>query len=194
MKRIKSSTRKHKSQKNTSKNTSFGLETDDQPVIRSSKDISQDVQSVAEAVSAPNSTDELSSVVSDETGFRSQGSDPSSIDEETVKVTAFYEGEDDSLATRQAKGNLQIQGKWRGVDPVVFFKDEKTINSIRSFYGISDFFPLDRHLVTRNSDANHVKRIYYISKSAQDIVELNFKVGQKLKITSLGLKVFVSNF
>lgn len=189
MKRIGRSTRRLKSPKNTS----LGLHSDDQPVARFSKDILQDVQTVAEAASTPNSTDELSSTVSDETGFRSRGSDPSSKDEETVKVLGFFEGEDDSVATRQTKGNLQIQGKWRGVDPIVFFKDEKTINSIRSFYGISDLFPLDSHLVTRNRDANHVKRIYYISKSAQDILELNFKVGQKLKITSLGLKVFVSN-
>lgn len=188
MKRIGRSTRRHKSQKNTS----LGLESDDQQVAKSFKDVSQEVQSVDEAASSPNSTNELSSVVSDETGFRSQASDPSSKDEETVKVSAFYEGEDDSLATRPTKENQQIQGKWRGVDPVVFFRDEKIINSVRSFYGISDLFPLDGHLVTRNSDANHVKRIYYVSKSAQDILELNFKVGQKLKITSLGLKVFVS--
>lgn len=129
-------------------------------MARSSKDVSQDDQSVAQPASVPDSTDELSSLVSDE--------------------------------TIQTKGKLQIQGKWRGVDPVVFFRDENTINSIRSFYGISDLFPLDGSLVTRNSDANHVKRIYYISKSVHDILELNFKVGQKLKITSLGLKVFVS--
>ncbi|PKA65867.1 multisite-specific tRNA:(cytosine-C5)-methyltransferase [Apostasia shenzhenica] len=104
------------------------------------------------------------------------------------------ESEDCSRENRKTKGNVQMQGRWRGVDPVVFFRDEKTINSIRSFYGISDLFLLDGHLVTRNSDANHVKRIYYISKSAHDIVELNAKVGQKLKITSLGLKYLFPPF
>ncbi|CAL0329934.1 unnamed protein product [Lupinus luteus] len=89
-----------------------------------------------------------------------------------------------------AKRKLQIQGKWRGVDPVVFFKDEAIINSIRAFYGISEQFPLDGHLVTRNNEAGHVKRIYYVSKSVKDVIKLNFSVGQQLKITSVGLKMF----
>ncbi|KAG2635622.1 hypothetical protein PVAP13_2NG400100 [Panicum virgatum] len=46
------------------------------------------------------------------------------------------------------------------------------------------------HLVTRNPDTSHVKRIYYVSKSVQDVLELNIKVGERLKITSLGLKIF----
>ncbi|XP_020114632.1 tRNA (cytosine(34)-C(5))-methyltransferase-like isoform X2 [Ananas comosus] len=86
--------------------------------------------------------------------------------------------------------DVERKGKWRGVDPVVFFTDEKTINSILSFYGINDAFPLYGHLVTRNSDANHVKRIYYISNSVQEVLQLNDQVGQRLKITSLGLKIF----
>lgn len=90
------------------------------------------------------------------------------------------------------KRKLQIQGKWRGVDPVVFFKDEAIISSIKTFYGIKDSFPLSGHLVTRNLDNNHVKRIYYISKSVKNVLELNFSVGQQLKITSIGLKMFVS--
>jgi len=85
----------------------------------------------------------------------------------------------------------QNQGRWRGVDPVIFFKDEVTIKSIVSFYGIKDSFPLEGHLVTRNPDTSHVKRIYYVSKSVQDVLELNIKVGERLKITSLGLKIFV---
>ncbi|XVF59014.1 hypothetical protein PTKIN_Ptkin07bG0239800 [Pterospermum kingtungense] len=46
------------------------------------------------------------------------------------------------------------------------------------------------HLVTRNNESNHVKRIYYVSKSVKDVLELNFRVGQQLKITSVGLKMF----
>ncbi|CAN6204756.1 unnamed protein product [Urochloa humidicola] len=84
----------------------------------------------------------------------------------------------------------QGQGRWRGVDPVIFFKDEVTVKSIVSFYGIKDSFPLEGHLVTRNPDTSHVKRIYYVSKSVQDVLELNIKVGERLKITSLGLKIF----
>lgn len=90
------------------------------------------------------------------------------------------------------KRKLQTQGKWKGVDPVVFFKDEAVINSIKTFYGIVESFPLYSHLVTRNEDTNHVKRIYYISKSVKELLELNFQVGQPLKIASIGLKMFVS--
>lgn len=90
------------------------------------------------------------------------------------------------------KRKLQIQGKWRGVDPVVFFKDEAIISSIRDFYGIDEKFPFSGHLVTRNDDTSHVKRIYYISKSVKDVLQLNLSVGQQLKITSVGLKMFVS--
>ncbi|KAG6518801.1 hypothetical protein ZIOFF_022282 [Zingiber officinale] len=92
--------------------------------------------------------------------------------------------------TKAAKGKLQTEGKWRGVDPVVFFKNHAIINSIRSYYGISDSFPLDDHLVTRNTDPNHIKRIYYISKSVNNILQLNIQSGERLKITSLGLKIF----
>ncbi|XP_022978420.1 tRNA (cytosine(34)-C(5))-methyltransferase-like isoform X1 [Cucurbita maxima] len=88
------------------------------------------------------------------------------------------------------KRKLQIQGKWKGVDPVVLFKDETVIDSIKTFYGINEAFPLFGHLVTRNTDTNHVKRIYYVSKSVKDVLELNFSVGQQLKITSIGLKMF----
>lgn len=90
-----------------------------------------------------------------------------------------------------SKRKLRIQSKWRGVDPVVFFKDEVIIKNIKAFYGIHDQFPLDGHLVTRNSDTSHVKRIYYVSKAVKNVLELN-SVGQQLKITSVGLKIFVS--
>ncbi|KAI5426412.1 hypothetical protein KIW84_032003, partial [Lathyrus oleraceus] len=85
---------------------------------------------------------------------------------------------------------LNKVGKWRGVDPVIFFKDESIIKSIEAFYGIDEQFPLDGHLVTRNSDTSNVKRIYYISKSVKNVLELNLSVGQQLKITSVGLKIF----
>ncbi|KAF5200787.1 Ribosomal rna small subunit methyltransferase f [Thalictrum thalictroides] len=91
---------------------------------------------------------------------------------------------------REGNRRLQSQGKWRGVDPVVIFQDEATINGIREFYGINESFPFYDHLVTRNSDVERVKRIYYISKSVQDVLKLNIQVGQRLKITSVGLKIF----
>lgn len=53
------------------------------------------------------------------------------------------------------KRKLQMQGKWKGVDPVVFFKDTTIISRIKTFYGIDESFMLHGQLVTRNSDANH---------------------------------------
>lgn len=90
------------------------------------------------------------------------------------------------------KRKLKNQGKWKGIDPVILLKEESVINSIKAFYGIDDSFPLYGHLVTRNNDTDSVKRIYYISKSVKDVLELNILAGQQLKIASVGLKMFVS--
>ncbi|KAG5029668.1 hypothetical protein JHK87_013182 [Glycine soja] len=115
---------------------------------------------------------------------------PVTCEEQNSKETREPDNVQNTTKRVPGKRKLQIQGKWRGVDPVVFFKDETIINSIKDFYGIDERFPFNGHLVTRNSDTNHVKRIYYISKSVKDVLELNFKVGQQLKITSIGMKMF----
>ncbi|KAJ8544025.1 hypothetical protein K7X08_025643 [Anisodus acutangulus] len=83
-----------------------------------------------------------------------------------------------------------MQGKWRGVDPVIFYKEEAFVGKIKEFYGIKESFLFEGHLITRNSDMNHVKRIYYVSKSVKDVLHLNFLAGQQLKIASVGLKMF----
>lgn len=119
--------------------------------------------------------------------------DPSNIsNQDSEETKALVNGETDS-GKAAGKRKLQLQGKWKGVDPVLFFKDESIINSIKMFYGIDESFPFDGHLISRNSDKNHVKRIYYVSKSVKDVLGLNFRVGQQLKIASIGLKMFVSN-
>ncbi|KAG8383552.1 hypothetical protein BUALT_Bualt04G0025500 [Buddleja alternifolia] len=88
------------------------------------------------------------------------------------------------------KRKLQMQGRWRGVDPVIFYKEEAVVNRIMEFYGIKESFPFKGHLITRNEDMNHVKRIYYVSNSVKDVLELNLLAGQQLKIASVGLKMF----
>ncbi|KAL3630209.1 hypothetical protein CASFOL_023193 [Castilleja foliolosa] len=90
----------------------------------------------------------------------------------------------------KGKRKLQIQGRWRGVDPVIFYKDDTVVGKIMEFYGIRDSFPIKGHLITRNDDMNHVKRIYYVSNSVKEVLELNFLAGQQLKIASVGLKMF----
>lgn len=109
------------------------------------------------------------------------------VDSEETEVPVNKETKSESTG---GKRKLQIQGKWKGIDPVIFFNDETIINSIKTFYGIDDSFQLSGHLISRNSDTNRVKRIYYVSKSVKDALELNFRVGQQLKITSVGLKMF----
>ncbi|KAM7276664.1 hypothetical protein ACFE04_018530 [Oxalis oulophora] len=97
---------------------------------------------------------------------------------------------DQKAATGNVIRKRHLQTQWKGVDPVVFLKDENVIESIKTFYGLIESFPFEGHLITRNSDTSHVKRIYYISKSIKDILELNLRSGQQLKITSVGLKMF----
>ena len=108
---------------------------------------------------------------------------------ETIKE----EKEANSSSHAGDKRKVPMQGKWKGFDPVVFLKDETLIDSIKEFYGIRDeSFPLYGHLVTRNTDTSSVKRIYYVSKSVKEVLQLNFAVAQQLKIASVGLKMFVS--
>lgn len=120
-----------------------------------------------------------------------------SLDNEPVQTLKDEVPEDQGVGDEDAgpekpgtKRKLQIQGKWKGLDPVLLFNDETVINSIKNFYGIDDSFPLYGHLVSRNSDTESVKRIYYISKSVKDVLKLNLLTGEQLKIASVGLKMF----
>ncbi|KAL0449314.1 UNVERIFIED_CONTAM: RNA cytosine-C(5)-methyltransferase NSUN2 [Sesamum latifolium] len=90
------------------------------------------------------------------------------------------------------KRKLQIQGRWRGVDPVIFYKDEAVVGRIMEFYGIKDSLPFKGHLITRNNDMNHVKRITTYH-SVKEVLELNFLAGQQLKIASVGLKMLATD-
>ncbi|CAF2146307.1 BnaAnng31670D [Brassica napus] len=39
----------------------------------------------------------------------------------------------------------------------------------------------------------NVKRIYYVSRLVKDVLELHLAVGQKIKVASVGLKMFSSS-
>jgi len=91
-----------------------------------------------------------------------------------------------------AIGRIQRQGRWKGVDPVLFLKDEKIIKSLVEFYGIKDTFPVHQHLVVRSEDLTRCKRIYYVSASVSSTIQQNYRAGEQMKITSAGLKIFVS--
>ncbi|XP_052188325.1 uncharacterized protein LOC127798767 [Diospyros lotus] len=147
-------------------------------------------------MSSEKEEEEETRVVSDEdllgNGLEeAEDSNPSKIREEKVEeeTQAPVDGETGSKVVG-GKRKLQTQGKWRGVDPVVFYTNNAIVDSIKTFYGIDESFPFNGHLVTRNSDTNHVKRIYYVSRSVKEVLELNLRGGQQLKITSVGLKMF----
>lgn len=174
------------------------LQGDDKPFVKPPNQILEDSNGV-EVISGVGTDEKFSEAASEADLIDTESGGAAA--EPTLCSTCDEPNSENARATdhmetdpRKAGGKrkLQKQGKWKGVDPVVFFKDEAIINSIKSFYGIDDSFPLNGHLVTRNSDTNHVKRIYYISKPVKDVLELNFSVGQQLKITSIGMKMFVS--
>jgi len=87
---------------------------------------------------------------------------------------------------------LQMRGRWRGIDPILFYHEEAAVGQIKAFYGIKESFPFKGHLIVRNTDIDHVKRVYYVSKSVKEALELNFLAGEQLKIAAVGLKMFVS--
>ncbi|GAU19133.1 hypothetical protein TSUD_79560 [Trifolium subterraneum] len=150
------------------------------PQINSSE---SKLEEVLEAVPEENVNDNVSNKEDLEVS-------PLTCEEHNSEETEKPHNEENTEKKFPSKRKLQIQGQWRGVDPVVYFKDEAIINSIRTFYGIDERFPFNGHLITRNSDTSHVKRIYYVSKFVKDILQLNFAVGQQLKITSVGMKMF----
>jgi multisite-specific tRNA:(cytosine-C5)-methyltransferase len=167
-----------KSEQNISKDRTEKLE----------KDLGSDKASSEENIVHQQVIDNTNVLDGEQNGDRdNKSSKDKSSEDSKVNVNEAEKGQ---AGTRDRR-RQQNQGRWRGVDPVIFFKDEVTVKSIVSFYGITDSFPLEGHLVTRNPDTSHVKRIYYVSKSVQDVLELNIKVGERLKITSLGLKIFV---
>lgn len=172
------------------------LQLDDKPCVNLLNQIVEDTNGL-EVVSADGTDEKLSGAAS-EADLIDNETDGAAVEPDTCITCEEHNSEEAEAPGHRetdpkkagGKRKLQTQGKWKGVDPVVFFKDEAIVTSIMTFYGIDDSFPLKGHLVTRNNDTNHVKRIYYISKSVKDVLELNFSVGQQLKITSIGLKMF----
>ncbi|KAG2579448.1 RNA cytosine-C(5)-methyltransferase NSUN2-like isoform X3 [Panicum virgatum] len=117
--------------------------------------------------------------------------DNQTSNDNSTEVEMVFNGVESSRAESGDSMRLQKQSRWKGVDPVLFFKDEVVIKSIISFFGIKESFPLRGHLVTRSTD--NARRIYYVSKSVKNILELNTEVGEQLKIVSLGIKMFESH-
>ncbi|TVU05452.1 hypothetical protein EJB05_48616 [Eragrostis curvula] len=118
-------------------------------------------------------------------------SENSVVDQQLIEVADHVELlESDQAESGDTMQKSQNQSRWKGVDPVLFLEDEVVIESLVSFFGIQESFPFRGHLVTRSIQANNARRIYYISKSVQEILQLNLEVGEQLKIASLGLRMF----
>lgn len=113
-----------------------------------------------------------------------------SRDKNSTEVEMVFSDVESTQAESGDIMKLQKQSRWKGVDPVLFLNDQAVIKDIISFFGIKESFSLEGHLVTRSTD--NARRIYYISKSVKEILELNAEVGGQLKIASLGVKMFVS--
>ena len=141
-----------------------------------------------------NMEEELGEMGSLEDGVEEKSKDDHSQCEENKEKNAEF-GVNDQVHVdlKNKSGRVQRQGNWKGVDPVLFLRDEALIMSIISFYGIKETFPLRGHLVTRSEDTSRLKRIYYVSESVSNVMKMNFRSGEQIKITSIGLKLFVRN-
>ncbi|KAM3344736.1 RNA cytosine-C(5)-methyltransferase NSUN2 isoform X2 [Capsicum galapagoense] len=140
---------------------------------------------------------QLSEATMDDADILENGKDEAPLDADCTKILdekrLQFEPSSDGRAGPElvrGRGKLQTQGRWRGVDPILFYGDEAAVGQIKAFYGIKESFPFKGHLIVRNSDISHVKRVYYVSKSVKEVLELNFLAGEQLKIAAVGLKMF----
>ncbi|KAL1306063.1 hypothetical protein AAFC00_004189 [Neodothiora populina] len=85
--------------------------------------------------------------------------------------------------TKQRRNNQPHEEPFKYLSP-----DHEELESIFSFYQISDRFPRDRFMV-RNASGNPVKAIYYTTALAKDILTKN--EGRGMKFVHSGVKMFV---
>lgn len=100
------------------------------------------------------------------------------------------DGAEVAVPPDKPKSRFQQQGKWRGVDPVIFLQDEVIIQTLIDYYGLDDSFPLRGRLITRSEDSTRLKRIYFVSEGVSDTIRGNCSAGYPMKVTSAGLKIF----
>eukprot|EP00193_Tetraselmis_chui_P019235 CAMPEP_0177793138 /NCGR_PEP_ID=MMETSP0491_2-20121128/24910_1 /TAXON_ID=63592 /ORGANISM="Tetraselmis chuii, Strain PLY429" /LENGTH=881 /DNA_ID=CAMNT_0019315623 /DNA_START=13 /DNA_END=2658 /DNA_ORIENTATION=- len=79
-------------------------------------------------------------------------------------------------------------GKFRGMDPISPVTDPTILDSIYSFYGLPEDFPLRHQLVTRSAELERPKRLSYVSTAVCDVLIADKE--EKLKIMATGVKVF----
>lgn len=144
---------------------------------------------------------QLSEVIMDDANILENGNDKATLDTDPSKLVEgkrlelIKPSSDGNAGPELVKGSrkLQMRGRWRGIDPILFYHEETAVGQIKAFYGIKESFPFKGHLIVRNTDIDHVKRVYYVSKSVKEVLKLNFVAGEQLKIAAVGLKMFVSH-
>eukprot|EP00918_Siedleckia_nematoides_P065951 GHVU01143434.1.p1 GENE.GHVU01143434.1~~GHVU01143434.1.p1 ORF type:complete len:849 (+),score=142.06 GHVU01143434.1:201-2747(+) len=87
---------------------------------------------------------------------------------------------------KKAKLQLQLQGYKE--DPFIFLTTEHPVlEGIRSFFGISEEFPVTQMLVRCDTDKGQARNLYFTSSMVKHIVECN---KDRIKFINLGVKVF----
>ncbi|KAG0566732.1 hypothetical protein KC19_7G083400 [Ceratodon purpureus] len=143
-------------------------------------------------IQVEDSTEVENEIEAEEPVSDNEEAEGSKVAGEELSMSVVSEGQEKLAASKDpnAIGRIQRQGRWKGVDPVLFLKDEKIIKSLVEFYGIKETFPVHQHLVVRSEDVSRCKRIYYVSASVAHTIQQNFRAGEQMKITSAGLKIF----
>ncbi|CAI5967292.1 unnamed protein product, partial [Closterium sp. NIES-65] len=138
---------------------------------------------------APNSIDGVSEP-GDPAEEAEADAEADPADEPDAAAAVAGPGDSKEQEKQQRAQRRQQQGRWRGVDPVLFLSDEPTITSVEAFYGILPAFPLRSQLIVRSEAPSHSKRIYLVSKPIAQAIRANQASGQRLKMVSTGVKLF----
>ncbi|CAI5524539.1 unnamed protein product, partial [Closterium sp. Naga37s-1] len=138
---------------------------------------------------APNSIDGVSEP-GDPAEEAEADAEADPADEPDAAAAVAGPGDSKEQEKQQRAQRRQQQGRWRGVDPVLFLSDEPTIASVEAFYGILPAFPLRSQLIVRSEAPSHSKRIYLVSKPIAQAIRANQASGQRLKMVSTGVKLF----
>jgi len=91
-------------------------------------------------------------------------------------------------ASRGGGSRNRPGGKFKGMDPITPVTDPALLDSIYTFYGIPESFPLRQQLVTRSGEPDRPKRLSFVSAAVRDVLAAD--EDEKLKVMMTGVKVF----
>ncbi|KAJ0096750.1 hypothetical protein Patl1_28232 [Pistacia atlantica] len=113
---------------------------DDEPHITLSNQIPEDKNGKVEVADGanemcPEGTSEANLIDNEDEGAALESDSFNACENHDTEETEVPVDKETGSGRTGEKRKLQMQGKWKGVDPVVFFKDETIISSIQTFYG-----------------------------------------------------------